>query len=305
MKEWKISVIVPTLQAGLFLPRQLEALHMQNTPPSEIILVDSGSTDDTLEIAELQGCIVENIRQSEFRHGRARNIGARKAQGDVLVFLTQDAVPVFPNFLEQLCNPLEKECAAASAKQIHYPDANPLVIFARHFNYPDQSMVRTRTDVNKLGIKAYFFSNSASAVRRDEFWSVGGFSEEVIVNEDMLLCAQLLKKGASVAYVAEALVYHSHNYSLKKLFKRYFDIGVFFSQSASQLLGAKVESEGRWFFMQAFRALANQHALHWLPLLVAESGVKYLAFQLGRQYRRFSPQICSHFSAQPQYWTGL
>ena len=120
-----------------------------------------------------------------------------------------------PDFLENLTVPLrERRAAAVTARQVAYPRANPLEQFARQFNYPPQSFIRTLDDVQILGIKAYFFSDTASAVWRELFWNVGGFSEELIVNEDMFLCSALLHAGYSVAYQAQAAVFHSHDYSL-------------------------------------------------------------------------------------------
>jgi rhamnosyltransferase len=302
MKECTVSVIVPTLQAGPFLSRQIRALHTQTLPPQEIILVDSGSTDSTLEQAELAGCKIINIPQPEFRHGKARNLGALKAQGEKLVFLTQDAIPVHDNFLQILCASIDTNCLAATARQIPYPNANPLEVFSRQFNYPSNSYIRTQADIRKMGIKAFFFSNSASAIRRNEFLMAGGFSESVIVNEDMLLCAQLIRSGGSIAYVAEATVYHSHNYTFNKLFGRYFDIGVFFSQNARELNGVKVTNEGWRFFSQALQYLLKKGMFFWIPRLAIETVIKFIAFQSGKKYRRFPIEICAHLSDQPQFW---
>ena len=298
-----LSVIIPTLQAGQQLQRLLSSLAGQSTPPEEIIVVDSSSTDETVEIARGNGCKVHLLNRDEFRHGRTRNLGAGFAQGSCLVFITQDALPVDAIFLEELVRPLlEGQASAATARQIAYPEANPIEQFSRAFNYPEKSHVRTLHDLPRLGIKTYFFSNTASAFDRNIFESSGGFSEEVIVDEDLELCARLLHNGFAVAYQAEAKVYHSHDYSPAQLFRRYFDIGVFFSQAGSTILNAPTQSEGTRFLIAATRRLIATHSWRWIPRLFMESGVKLIAFQLGIHHRRLPARSRRSLSGQAYFW---
>jgi rhamnosyltransferase len=301
----RISVIIPTFQAGLYLDRLLEALQRQRLRAFEIIIIDSSSSDQTLSIARRHGCKTQRIALEDFRHGTARNLGADMAAGEILVYLTQDALPLDDLFLKQLTLPLrEGKAAAATARQIAYPDADVLEKFARSFNYPAQSFVRTKEDLPRLGIKTYFFSNTASAVTKEAFCSVGRFSDHVIVNEDMDLCARLIGAGYIVAYQAEAQVYHSHKYSAVKLFKRYFDIGVYMYQAQGLLVGAKTDQEGMRFIRQAFHTLRKQKAWGWIAKLMLESGVKYVAFRLGYHHRWISPWLKRKISGQQSYWIG-
>ena len=299
-----LSIIIPTFQAAQFLPELLSRLYDQTVKSIEVILVDSGSTDGTADFAASKGCKVISIAHDAFRHGRARNLGARAARGEILVFLTQDALPIGPDFLDNLTIPLRNGVAvAATARQVAYPQANPLEQFARHFNYPSQPFVRTLDDINTLGIKAYFFSNTASAVWQDIFWRVGGFNEEVIVNEDMFLCSVLLHAGFSVAYQAQASVFHSHEYSLFRIFQRYFDIGIFFSQAGDALQGGNTGGEGLRFNIQASQALLSKRAWAWIPRLYFESGLKLIAFQVGRCQRLLPVWLKRKISGQRSYWS--
>jgi len=272
--------------------------------PCEIIIIDSESSDNTLSLSEEEKCLTRVISREDFRHGRVRNQGAELATGDILLFLTQDVLPANKYFIEILTEPLIKGLAVASyARQIAEPFASPPEVFARKFNYPPESMIRTINDVEKMGIKAYFFSDAASAVKRDIFLSVGGFSEKIIVNEDMYLCATILKKGYSVAYQGKALVYHSHDYKLLKLFRRYFDIGVFFFQASSLLKGAATGGEGIRFIYSLIKYLVEKGEWKWIPRVFIETFIKYTAFKLGLNNRFLPLSIKKLLSGQPSYWT--
>jgi rhamnosyltransferase len=298
-----LSVIIPTIQAGKLLPDLLANLQNQSVPPEDIVIVDSSSDDDTFSIAQANNCTIKVIDRSLFRHGRSRNLGASMARGDAFVFLTQDVLPANRFFLEYLSKPLLQGLAvAAHARQVAFPSANPIESYARSFNYPEQSYQRTSADLPKMGIKTYFFSNSASIIRRDAFLQIGGFSEKVIVNEDMHLCANLIHNGYTVAYQSEAIVYHSHNYRLNQLFKRYFDIGVFFSQASNLIRDIQPDREGLRLILEQIRALKNIHAYSWIPRVFLETFVKYTAFQIGKRQRYLPRALKTRLSGQAYYW---
>lgn len=298
-----ISVIIPTLQADRFLPTLLLNLTNQTIIPSEIIIIDSSSSDKTVKIAREFQCIVSTIKRNQFRHGHARNLGARLAHGEILVFMTQDAMPVNPQFLTEIVRPIQEGWAqAATARQIPYDNANPIEKLSRKFNYPEQSNLRNWQDTAEIGIKAVFFSNTASAIDQDVFLRLGGFSENVIVDEDLEFCTRMLRAGFSVAYQSQAIVYHSHNYSLSQLFRRYFDIGVFFRQARNTLFDIPIYNEGRKYISQSIQRLVTQNNLHWIPRFMVESIVKYFAFRLGLGYRFIPYPVKHHLSGQAYFW---
>lgn len=298
-----LSIIIPTLNAAGDLPELLRALQQQTAPPLEIILVDSESDDGTPGLAARSGCRVIPISRSSFRHGRARNLGAASALGQVLVFLTQDALPANPRCLEELVRPLSTaEAQAATARQIAPPQASPLEQFARAFNYPPVSTFHRMSDLPSLGVKAFFFSNTASAVTAQSFHNLGGFSEQVIVNEDMHFCARLLRSGGTAAYTARAEVLHAHQYSLRGLFGRYFDIGVFFRNESDVLQGAHTGGEGLSFVRDQIRFLAKKGAWGWILAALAQTVVKAAGFWLGKHYQRLPFSLRRAFSSQKAYW---
>lgn len=299
----KISVIIPVFQAARFLPALLPTLQQQSLPATEIIVIDSSSTDGSDEIARRFGCRVETIPKSTFNHGRTRNLGASLATGEILVFMTQDALPVDDRFLEELTRPVRTgRTAATYARQVPYPDATPPEVFARTFNYSAVSHQRNRADILRMGIKAFFFSNVASCILSQAFWRVGGFPDSVILNEDMLLCAKLLHEGASIAYQAESKVFHSHSYTLGQQFKRYFDIGVASEQAGVLLEGARASGEGLKFATKQLRYLVETGELTWIPRTVIESALKFTAYQLGRREQALPVWLKRKLSMHAFYW---
>lgn len=277
------AVVIPVLDGATYLRRQLPALRRQTLAPAEILVIDSSSADDGVAVAREHGARVEVIERRDFNHGGTRNLGVALTRADPVVFLTQDALPADERFLAELARPLrEGEADAAFARQIPYPGARPLEVFARLHNYPGRDELRDRTDLEGGNVRAVFFSNVASAVDRAAFAAVGGFPGRVIMNEDMVLCAKLLRDGRRVAYRAEARVFHSHDYTLAEQFRRYFDIGVFFSRHRDLLPTAEPGGEGLRYLRRACRWLLARGAWDQLPWLAMETAAKYLGFRLGR-----------------------
>ncbi|WP_230286335.1 glycosyltransferase [Deinococcus sp. 12RED42] len=249
---------------------------------------------------------IERIEKSLFRHGRTRNHLAALAQKDgaeILVFMTQDAVPMNPRSLEHLVKPiLLNEAVATFARQVPRRKASLLESFSRYFNYPAQSRMRTRADIPEMGVKAFFFSNVCSAVRADVFRELGGFPDNVIMNEDMLMAAKVLRAGYAIKYVAEAEVAHSHDYSLKQQFRRNFDVGAFFADAGAMLEGAAVGGEGFRFVREQLRYVMRRGRPDLLPLVVLEAGAKFSAFQLGKRHRFLPLSVKKRMSMHSYHW---
>lgn len=299
----RVSVIVPTWKAVYYLRPLAEALWQQVLKPFEIIVIDSSSPDQTAVIAKEMGCRVEEIPQHEFNHGGTRNRAARLAKGEILVFMTQDALPVDEFFLQKLIEPIEQgRAVAAYARQIPYTDANPPEAFGRQFNYPTQSHQQTLDQLPHKGFKTFFYSDVASAVRAEVFWAMGGYPDWVIVDEDVYLCAQLLRAGHSVAYSAEARVWHSHNYSLSQQFRRLFDVGVFVTQAGEMLAGAKTSGEGLRFVWYMTRHLAQKGAWGWVLYGWLEAAFKFLGYQMGRRHHLLPLPLKRSLSLHRHFW---
>jgi len=286
-----VSVIIPTLNAAPVMANLLESLRNQ-TIPVEIIIIDSSSHDGTVNIALSYGARVLTILREEFGHGKTRNLAAREVSGDVMVFLTQDALPRDGNCIENLVAPLgDPGIAASYGRQIPQEGAKPPERFVRQFNYPPDPSIKSWKDISSLGIKTFFFSNVCSAVRREEFEHLGGFPEDLVMFEDMLFAAKLLKDGYSVAYVPGAEVIHSHDYSWQQQFKRYAKAGISFSNNPWFLEYAKAGEEGLSLFRKEVRYFLENRMYYWCLYAFGDALFKYIGFNLGLRHRSLPQMI--------------
>ena len=200
----------------------------------------------------MRGVEILPIPRGEFNHGLTREKARLALKTDIAVFLTQDAYLADGDALLPLIEPLMKGKAAASyARQLPRPNAGLLETFARTFNYPAEGNLRSLADAGQWGVYTFFLSNSCAAYLNSALDEIGGFSD-VLLGEDTLACAQLLHRGHSVAYAAEAKVEHSHNYTLKEEFKRNFDIGLSRRQIEPLLLVAGRDAQRGWASPKSF-----------------------------------------------------
>ena len=145
-----------------------------------------------------------------------------------MLFMTQDAVPAQDTLVEKLCASFEshERVAAAYGRQLPGEQSGVIERYTREFNYPPESSVKEKADLDRLGIKTFFCSNVCAMYRRDIYEKLGGFVTRTIFNEDMIFAAGLIQAGYRIAYAAEAEVVHSHKYTYWQQLTRNFDLAV-------------------------------------------------------------------------------
>ncbi len=306
VERQSVSVIIPTWNGEPWLDKVLAGLKRQTLAPDEIIVIDSGSSDATLSIVRRYGVRLVAIAQQDFDHGGTRTMAANLAMGEILVFMTQDAVPAADNALEGLVRPFaqDEKIAAAYGRQLPNSDATPFSAHLRLFNYPAQSQVRCWADRSRCGFKTIFISNSFAAYRRDVLAAHGFFPQKVLFGEDTLTVAKLLENGYCVAYVGDAAVYHSHNYSILQDIKRYFDIGVFHVDQKDQLMKfGGPGGAGMQFVRSEIAMLWADKKYYLIPESCLRNLGKFTAYQLGKRYKRL-PRCCARrMSMHPSWWS--
>ena len=286
----KVSVIIPTLNAERWISRQLDNLFSQ-TIDAEKIVIDSGSTDATcsLVLAHADRVRLLKLPNEAFDHGGTRDYALRQSTGDIVCFLTQDAIPTDERYLEKLLAAFSApDIAAVYGRQIAYPDAPEYERLTRMFNYPDQPRVWREEDIPHYGVKSYFFSNVCSAYRREAYLAVGGFDTPILCNEDMMMAAKLLHAGNALAYTPEAAVYHSHHYALRKEYQRNVWIGKVMEQYRDRLSGAKADAEGWRMLRFVGGGLAREGRIGELLGFFVRVCVRFIGNRVGKRKRKRS-----------------
>jgi rhamnosyltransferase len=298
----RVSVVIPVLNAARWLPGLFKSLaNQQPRPPDEIIIIDSGSTDDTLTLAEAHPAVMV-IKITNFTHGGSRNTGIKAATGDVVVLMTQDAEPADEHWLARLNAPLDDPTVAGVySRQIPRPDASPMEQFFLLDRFPPGDRVtRTHRGPQPPVYPQTFFSNVSSAARR-ETWLKFPFDETLLMSEDQQFARDVLMAGLAIVYEPASLVLHSHAYGVRETFKRYFDSVVAFRQmsdrhsfAASAGLGV-----GKWF--QELRYIAR-NSPKTLPLFILHQAAKSAGTLTAHAAGRLPRSLCTRLSMQPHWW---
>lgn len=210
----RASIVIRTLNESRYLPALLDAIRDQELDglEAETVVIDSGSTDGTLEIAREHGCVLAHIRREEFSFGRSLNRGCEAASGEILVFISGHCVPTNAHWLQRLCAPVGAgQVDYAYGRQLGGPESrySEHRIFAKY--YPEAS---------RLPQHGIFCNNANSALSRAA-WKAYRFDEELTGLEDMELAKRLCAAGGRVGYVAEASVYHYHQETWAQVQRRF------------------------------------------------------------------------------------
>jgi rhamnosyltransferase len=296
-----IGVLIPTLNAEHDLERLLPAL-LYSTSSRDILIVDSCSSDNTVNVANHYGVRSKVIDKTEFNHGATRELGRKLLNTDIVVMMTQDAYPLNDDTIARLVRPISSGASSISyARQLPRAGADIVESFPRKYNYPASSHIRGIEDISRYGIYTFFCSNSCAAYLNSALDTVGGFPT-VLSNEDFFVVASLLKNGHKIAYVADAVVEHSHKYTLIQEFHRYFDTGYVHAQYKwTQNIVGKAESRG----FKQFRSLMIE-IIKRNPILLSYALMlnitKFVAFKVGYCSLHAPAWWCKRLSGQKTYW---
>lgn len=278
---------------------------LQSPIKPKILVVDSSSSDGTLELARQFGVGILQIPKEEFNHGTTRERARKELGTDIVVMMTPDAYATHPGVLETLvCPLLEKKAALAYARQIPRTGAKIFEAFPRYFNYPKESQLRSIEDLERLGAYTFFFSDSFGAYQNALLDEIGGFSP-VLTGEDTVACAKLLLRGHRVAYVAEAEVRHSHNYSILQEFKRHFDTGLA-RATYQEFLQLKVSDSARGReYVKSLMAYLLRESPSKIPYALVQTAFKWLGYQIGKRSIHAPLWMKKRLSSQGFYWNNL
>jgi len=303
----QISVVVPVRNGGTLFHHLCSSLaRTRDAYGIDVLIIDSGSTDDTVATAEAARFRVHTIAPDEFGHGSTRNLGVRLAHGDTVCFLTHDVLPCTPDWPLQFARALAPvEVAGVYGRQVPR-DASAMEMFFVSLNYPAQPLrFDPQPDGHHPRPGRVIFSNAFSAVKREVALRIP-FPETIGYSEDLVWAHHVLAAGHSIAYEPRAEALHAHHYSLRGLFRRSYLIGS--TLDAHGIGGGASFRESVRFLAMEVSWFVRQGHTPRLPRLLVYEFTRWAGFQCGRmiggrgERRRIEsggPTISDSFGSEP------
>lgn len=286
-----IAIVIPVFRPDRRLKMCIERLLRQSVMPDRILLNVLYENPVDREIPEVymdERIEVRYTPREEYDRAGSRDTILRELDSDIVIFMVQTAIPQNRYLVEKLTEPFkEKRTAVVYGRHMTDDECSPIECCVRQFNYPPKGMTKSLEDAGKLGIRTFFNSNVCAAYRRRAYLETEGFGKRMIAGEDMLAARRLLEKGWQAVYAPEAEVIYYRNDDLHGLWKRNFDIGVAHAEHPEMLENTKPGKEGVRLVRVTSALLRQNHMEEYLGEVLTRSIVRYLAYQLGRNYEHF------------------
>jgi rhamnosyltransferase len=303
-----ISILIPVRNGGSELARCLEAIAAQRIDEEfEVVVLDSGSTDGSPDLARRHGARVHEIPASEFHHGTTRNVAAGLARGEILVWTTHDAYPEDDRWLERLTAPLrarEPGVGGVYGRQIAHHDATPPERYFLDFLYGPNARLQRAATVEELTMETTLYSNANSAMPR-ELLERFPFAADVLIAEDQDWSRRVLLAGYAIRYEPQAAVRHSHPYTLFTAFRRFFESGV--AGSRTFLAGGTtahrtLRRKGLDYARGELGWMLRSGRARWIPYTVVYEGLKFAGILLGARHERLPLWLKRRWTRYPQWF---
>lgn len=305
----QIDVIIPVYRPDKKLMKLIEMLEKQTLMPGCILFMQTmiGGEEDERVAKILSKSKIGKIipvEKGTFDHGGTRNRAAELSEADYMLFMTQDAVPEDDKLIQNLYDKfaLDEKIATVYGRQLPDDKVGAIERFTRSFNYPDNSYVKSKEDLQRLGIKTYFCSNVCAMYRKSVYKELGGFVTQTIFNEDMIMAASVIGAGYKIAYAADARVVHAHKYTYWQQLTRNFDMAVSQRQYREIFEQVKSESEGMKLVKDTMKHLCSCGKWYLIPDLIFQSGFKFIGYKLGLRYEKLPIGLVKKISMNKRYW---
>lgn len=229
----KVDIICPLYNAEEYiLNLHKSLLNQKNVELCNIKYILTESKDNSEKILKENNLNYKSIKKEDFSHSLTREKEAFDSNADIIVFITQDIVIESEDWLYNLVKPIiDGEVEATYSRQL--TKYNNIEKYTRESNYPNKSFIKSKNNIEKMGLKTFFSSDASAAIKRDIFVKLNGYDNKNLpISEDMYFTYKLIMNGYKVKYCADSVIYHSHNFKLKELYDRYKLTGQFFKQNS-------------------------------------------------------------------------
>jgi len=279
----KVSIICPVYNGECFLEGLHDSLMKQkNVQISSIEYVMTEGEDNTEEVLKKLDCKYIKIKKSEFSHSITREEASFRADGEILVFITQDIKIEDDLWLYYLITPIiEGKCVASFSRQVCIDKT--IEKYVREKNYPLEARIKSIDDIDELGIKTFYFSDASSAIRKDIFVELKGYdNKNLLTNEDMYIAYKIIMAGYKIRYSPESWVIHSHNLTMKEQYKRYYDTGIFLGEN-SYMLDYNAKKAGMGLLEYVVKRSLKEKNYKAFINIIPNFGARYLGDFFGKR----------------------
>lgn len=303
----KISIVCPLYNASKYIEKLNSNILMQDTEginELDIIYVLTKSKDNTKELLQKNKLNFIEIDSSEFSHSLTREKVAKNLECDILVFISQDVIMKNNKWLINLVKPIiNGEAEATFSRQIC--KLENIEKYTRENNYPEKSRVVSKGDIKKYGLLTFFYSDASSAVKKSIYDELKAYDDkDLIINEDMYFAHKLILNGYKIKYCANSEIYHSHDFTLKQLYQRYFDTGVFFAQN-HELKNYGSNESGASLAKYVFKRAREEKNIKVLFNILPNFGARFIGKMLGEHYEKLPKKFILSSSSARYYWNRI
>jgi rhamnosyltransferase len=280
----RVDLICPLYNADNYIDNLIFSLQNQDDVQLNVIfpITEIGDTSEIKKKILETGYSYFTVSKEEFSHSLTREKAVFEyCNSDVVVMMSQDVGLIDSHAIYTLAKAINNEVVYAYGRQIC--KRKNIEKYIREKNYPSESSIVSKDDIDKLQLKAFFASDAFSAYQRPTFIKLNGYDNvHMMMSEDMYYAKKILEAGYKKAYVAEAVVEHSHKFTFKQLYNRYFETGKWFAEHP-EFDNYKTTDAG---FNLALYVLGQSLAHFNLPALVRwlpDMALRYLGMKKGRK----------------------
>ena len=277
-----IDIVCPLYNAE----KDIESLHksllkQKNVEINKIRYVLTEGKDNTERILKDLNINYKKIKKEEFSHSLTREKEAFESDADIIVFITQDVKIEREDWLYYLTKDIiNGQVEACYSRQLC--DNNTIEKYTRERNYPENSKVVSKDDIEKLGLKTFFFSDASSAIKRETFIKLNGYDQRKLpISEDMYIAYKIIMNGYKIKYCADSEVVHSHKFTLKQIYDRYKLTGQFFKDN-NYLNTYKVNKAGGNMAKYVLKRAMQDKNFGVLVKYLPNMGARYIGMKVGK-----------------------